>query len=214
MIRQVPALLAFVAAMIPIVAFFIGTEPIQDLNDTFDSWLIIVAGFALPLGVVSFLIHHLTRVRKRQKRWPSSVISVTSFTAMALLGLFHGVGERPDGSLYPFTWLFQNMFNPLSATMFSLLAFMVASAAFRAFRVRSLEAGLLMFSGVLVMLGRVPLGGLIHPVLPRVSDWIMQWPNTAAQRGIMIGAALGAASMCIRVILGIERPYMGRGGKA
>jgi hypothetical protein len=208
--RQFPALLAFVAAMIPVVAFFIGTDAVQKLNTDFDSWLIIVAGFALPLGVVSFLMHHFTRIRRQHTRWPSSVISVGSFAVMALLGLFHGVGERPDGSLYPFTWLFQHMFNPLSATMFSLLAFMVASAAFRAFRIRSVEAGLLMVSAVVVMLGRVPLGAFIHPVLPAVSDWIMQWPNTAAQRGIMIGAALGAASLSIRVILGIERPYMGR----
>jgi len=32
----------------------------------------------------------------------------------------------------------------------------------------------------------------------------------SVQRGILIGAALGAASMSLRIILGIERTYMGR----
>jgi hypothetical protein len=39
----------------------------------------------------------------------------------------------------------------------------------------------------------------------------MDTPNGAAQSGIIIGAALGAGSMAIRVILGIERGYLGLG---
>jgi hypothetical protein len=41
--------------------------------------------------------------------------------------------------------------------------------------------------------------------LGKLTEWIMDVPNGAAQSGIIIGAALGAASMAIRVILGIER---------
>jgi hypothetical protein len=34
--------------------------------------------------------------------------------------------------------------------------------------------------------------------------------NVAVQRGIIIGAALGAAATSLRIMLGIERTYMGR----
>ena len=64
-----------------------------------------------------------------------------------------------DGSL--FSWMFFNIFTPLSSTMFALLAFFVASASYRAFRIRNFEATLLLVAGIILMLGRVPVGGLI-----------------------------------------------------
>ena len=70
-----------------------------------------------------------------------------------------GAHVQTEGSL--FYWMFFKMLNPLSATMFALLAFFVASASYRAFRIRNFEATLLLISGVLLMLGRVPIGGSI-----------------------------------------------------
>ena len=55
-----------------------------------------------------------------------------------------------------FLWLFENVQVPLDATMFSLLAFFIASAAFRAFRARNVEAALLLISACVVILGLTP----------------------------------------------------------
>jgi hypothetical protein len=46
---------------------------------------------------------------------------------------------------------------------------------------------------------------------PGIKDWIMSVPNMAAKRAILMGAALGAISTGIRVILGIERAHLGGG---
>ena len=65
------------------------------------------------------------------------------------------------------------------------------------------------------MLWRIPMGELalksIHSSLPGlINTYIMNGANMAVQRGIIIGAALGAAAMSLRIMLGIERTYMGK----
>ena len=104
----------------------------------------------------------------------------------------------------------------MMATMFATLAFYIASAAYRAFRARNAEATILLLTATIVMLWRVPMGEALLSYLPGnisefLNTYIMNGINLAVQRGIIIGAALGAASMSLRIILGIERTYMGKG---
>jgi len=70
-----------------------------------------------------------------------------------------GTHVQIEGSL--FSWMFFKIFTPLSSTMFALLAFFVASASYRAFRIRNFEATLLLVAGIILMIGRVPIGGLV-----------------------------------------------------
>lgn len=204
-------MLAITASFLPVIAFFFPNAWINEwFNRKLDEWMVIIASFAFLLGIVSMVQVNLHKVRRRQKGWIFSVIILVSFAIMASCGLFGAQGERENGTLYPFTWIFQFIYAPMQATMFSLLAFYVASASYRAFRVKNMEASLLLIGALIIMFGRIPFGALIHPVVPDLAEWIMRFPNAAAQRGIIIGAALGAASMSIRVMVGIERPYLGK----
>ncbi|HET9251357.1 MAG TPA: hypothetical protein VFP58_04500 [Candidatus Eisenbacteria bacterium] len=230
--RQVPLVLAFLAGIIPILSIYIPkvflADPDIGMSPRLDKYLIIVAGFALPLGIVNVIQNSSRRAARREKGWPYSVVLLFGLFVTGALGIYgavtgEGIGFRQDGTSTPFKWIEDNAFRPLQATIFALLAVFMASAAFRAFRARNTEATILLIAGVLVMMGRVPLLEFLTAPFPGLqpaaaqgsrtlgllTEWIMNVPNSAAQAGIIIGAALGAAAMAIRVILGIERSYLG-----
>ena len=121
-----------------------------------------------------------------------------------------------QGSLFNFTY--DAMFTPLQSTMFSILAFFVASASYRAFRARNVEASLLLGAALIILLGRTFVGAALTAWLPEsleflsipsLSNWIMSVVNLAGQRAIMIGIALGIISTSLKIILGVERSYLG-----
>jgi hypothetical protein len=129
-------------------------------------------------------------------------------------------GSHVQGENTYYRWVFYSFFTPLSATMFALLAFFVASASYRAFKIRNAEATVLLVSGILIMLGRVPLGAFLTAWtqniswlawlhLPTIQEWLYQYPNAAGARAIMIGIGLGIVGTSLRVILGIEKSFMG-----
>ncbi len=127
-------------------------------------------------------------------------------------------GYLQDGS--PFWWSYEYAFKPLTATMFALLAFYVASAAFRAFRAKNLEALLLLSTAFLILLGRTPMGVALTAWLPdslsllkveNMTAFVMSVINTAGNRAIMIGIALGIVSTSLKILLGVDRSYLGTG---
>lgn len=119
-----------------------------------------------------------------------------------------------------FWWLYEYVMQPLMTTTFAMLAFYVASAAFRAFRAKNLEATLLLGTAFIVLLGRTYLGVQLTAWVPdalsalkidQMTVYIMKIFNTAGNRAIMIGIALGIASTSLKVLLGIDRSYLGSG---
>jgi hypothetical protein len=97
----------------------------------------------------------------------------------------------------------------MEATMFSVVAFFIASAAYRAFKVKSLESAVLLITALIVMLGNVPIGSAIWSKFPEFKDWLMSVPNSGAFRGITIGTYIGAFATSLRILLGLERAHLG-----
>ena len=215
----VPVIIAFLSGLVMIVSFFFNPETsfVGNLESEVLSWVTIVGGFTLLLGVVSIVRVNYNSVKRKSEGWGYKLATLISVFAMAIPAILPTsisplFGTRP-GSIYD--WLFNYLDAPMMSTMFAMLAFYIASAAFRAFRARNTEATLLLVTAVIVMLWRIPMGEIalktIYPELPNlVNTYIMNGANMAVQRGIIIGAALGAAAMSLRIMLGIERTYMGK----
>ncbi len=215
----VPVIIAFLSGFVMIVSFFFNPETsfIGNLEPEVLSWVTIVGGFTLLLGVVSIVRVNLGAVKRKKEGWWYNLATLISIFIMAIPAIIPAdispLFGTKGGSIYD--WLFNYLDAPMMSTMFAMLAFYIASAAFRAFRARNTEATLLLLTAIIVMLWRIPMGEIalkaIHDSLPSlINTYIMNGVNMAVQRGIIIGAALGAAAMSLRIMLGIERTYMGK----
>jgi len=227
--RKIPLIITFAVGTLLILSEFIPHKPFGRLSGELENWFLIISGFAIILGQLSLFKVNIIKIKRKTPNWQYFIITLVSFMIMVLIGIFWGTEKNPgifgNGQIIvdtigykPFDYLFHNVYQHLQATMFSLLAFFIASAAYRAFIARTVESNLLLFAAILVMLGNTSLGSsltgwLPHSLsflhLPRISEFIMKYPNTAGQRAIMIGAGLGIIGSSLRIILGIERSYLG-----
>lgn len=213
--REVPLAITAIVGIVYIFQYFVPHEPISKFSDWFSDWFAIIAAFAIWLGALNLLKMSIIKISRRKPDWGYSLVTIISFAVIAFAGLFlsSGVDFQVRGT--PFMYLYDNVYDPLSSTMFAILAFFVASASYRAFRARNKEATMLLLAAFFVMLGRVPVGDLLTQWAPEgmrmsnISDFVLNVLNTAGQRAIMMGIALGIMSTSLRIILGIERTFVG-----
>jgi hypothetical protein len=202
-------LLCFLFGAVMIVQFFIPHPWSQEFHDWMvQKGLIVMGGFGFVIGVGTFLNMHVLKIRRKVEGWAYSMVALIGLVLMAAAGVFGGLEE---GTLCHKMYLY--LFSPMQATMFSLLAFFIASACYRAFRARTLEATLMLLAAIVVMLGRVPFGDLISGgAATPVTEWLLKVPNMASKRAIMLGVSLGIIATSLKVMVGIERSWLGGTG--
>ena len=203
--RNGPVVITFLVATALVAMFFIPHHKVQEAQSTLLNWANVVYAFALILGCLTLWMMHQRKVAARAEGWQYSVVTLGSLLFVTAAGTVQGVEEGTLVNKY------YNMVNsPLASTMFALLAFFIASAAFRAFRARNAEATLLLGTALVMMIGRVSVGEFLWSGFPPVTEWLLDVPNLAAKRAIALGIGLGAISTALKIILGIDRTYLGR----
>jgi hypothetical protein len=234
--RTIPLFITAIAGIILVVSYFI--PPAQGWGEEVAVWFDILAAIAFILGGGNLLKSQLQKVSDKRPGWGFAAVTVIAFLATLTVGLLKiGVPPSPQ---YPthswsgefnaegsaFWWFYEFAFKPLTSTMFAMLAFYVASAAFRAFRAKNIEAILLLGTAFIILLGRTYAGVWLTEWLdPEQNAWVKDWMTnlrienvaetirtlftTTGTRAIMIGVALGIASTSLKIILGIDRSYLG-----
>jgi len=186
-----------------------GTIDLQAVSDKLLAYLtaVLTAGFAV--GVINIIRVHTINIKRKRATWKYSVLLIICLFGMAIFSVIASpYALDPNATVIPasviafatpiWEFLYYKIFVNVNASIFSLLAFFIASAAYRAFKARTLESTLLLAAGLLVMLGQAPITALVFPAFSVIREWILAFPNTAGQRGILIGLALGVLAFSVR----------------
>ncbi len=238
--KTIIAVFTFLGGLYFVSEFFWPTNPATNSNPLtpFEplvaSISAVIGSFAIGLGVVSLVQLHSRNIARRRTGWGFSVVLLASFAAMFLFGLMDAYSAKTTIiPAVPGLWASQNAhglyqflfiggLSSLTSATFSIIAFYIASAAYRAFRIRSLEATLLMAAALIVMLGSVSFGTWFTHTIPmtspdgsenpwanfrieNIAQWLLLEVNAAAQRGILFGLTLGLLATSLRYWLSLER---------
>lgn len=199
--REPYIVITLVTGIITISDFFLDIDLLNNLTATLTEWVVLLAYFAIVLGLVNMYLFHGKRISGKGPQWMFSAWLLFVASIVILIGVTSGV-QNP---MYSF--LFKNVYGALGPSGYGIMAFFIASAAFRALRTRTLESSMLILAVIFTLLYRAPIGGII-PFIPEIGDWIQSVPSTGGMRGIIIGMAIGAIGMGLRTLIGRERGYL------
>ena len=203
--RTVPTAIAAVVGVLILAAAFVSSPLLQAVSTHLIDTTVIIAAFALLLGLLNILHVHARKIRRRERGSPYSAVLIVAMLIVLTFGLLPN-GSGPTGPSQPVVqWIFQNVQVPIQATLSALMAFFVLTAAYRTLQARSWESTLMLIAALLVLVGQVTVGLL--PVMPDIKDWVLDVLAMAGVRGVLLGVALGAILTGMRLLLGVERPY-------
>jgi len=201
--RRIALAVCFGFGIVMFLQYFSSLPEARRLQQAVAEYWQIVFAFALVVGIAGFVQANV-KASKDSKERPYRIVSVVGFAAMPILALVWGLKA---GS--PFMWVFENIQVPMQSTVFALLAFFVASASYRGFRARSASATLLLVAAAIMLLSRSAVSEWLSSWLPDLADWIRNYPSMSARRAILVGIGLGSLTTSLRVILGVERTWLG-----
>ncbi len=169
------------------------------------NWGIILTAFTLGFGAVNMFMFHGKQVSRRTKdQWPYSLWLLITLVIFTLVGVIRGATSTE------YSWIYNASYFALSATVYSSLGFYMTSGIYRALRAKNAESVILLIVGLIILARNAPALAAQFPILVTMDSWLSSVPTTSAQRGIMIGAALGAIALGLRTMIGRETGFLGQ----
>jgi hypothetical protein len=226
--RAIPVLIASLAGFVLVIAFFIPWT--QSWGEGATIWFNILAGVAFVLGGANLVKVQLESISARRPGWGYAVVTIVSFLAMFLAGLLK-IGVHPADQYATFrgaanttrrircsacSTRTSSRRSPRRCLRRSRSTWQAPRSA--RFRAKNLEAILLLGTAFIVLIGNTAIARLTYG-LP---DWLsflrldtmvanlMKYVSTGTGRAITIGIAVGVAATSLRILLGIDRPYLSR----
>jgi hypothetical protein len=204
-----PTAIAIASGLLVLAGYFLthsesgGLSPLAEIQMTLLNWAVILAGFAILIGIVNLSMVHFKKIQDRKRGSVYSILLIFSLITTFVFGLL-----EPTRVKIVFTMIQL----PVEASLMALLAITLTYASIRLLHRRfDLISVIFLITAVLVMLGTIPLPLLGN--IPGISNWlrpvIARVVATSGARGILLGVALGTLTTGLRILFGTDRPYEG-----
>ena len=198
--------------------YYLHIPLMKDLYNTFLDWGIVISVFALFIGIKSLLQRQIREIKEKKEHLVFPLTTIISFGVVIILWLIWGAKKDSP----PVNFIYTTFQVPLQATIFSLLAFYITSASYRAFRAKNFSATILLITASIVIIGRIPLGDYLAKItiinvgknsfsllnFPQWVQWILNVPNVGVKRAFKFGITIGIILTSFKIIFGVEKNWL------
>jgi len=207
--RGLPLTIAILFGVLTLISLLFA---ISEIGNLILEWASFLAAIALLLGAINLFSVHAQRMAANRPVGGQNLYSAVLVISMVIvfgLGLTDLLDITNNSMALVFAWVQA----PLEAALASLLAFFLLLSGIRLLqRQRTVSSILFLVTAVLILLSNALI---VSPLLPsgvstllqQLRDFIQNIIVTSGVRGILLGIALGAITLSIRLLLGLERPY-------
>lgn len=201
--RTLPLTMATIVAAMMVFEYYFRVSEAAALASWFRSAAVIGASWTFVLAFVVTSIRHVKLSQRKGRERYYSMLLIVTLWGMTLMGLVMG----PRYSWY--VWLFNNINPIVYGAMIGTTAFFVASAGYRALRIRSAEGTVMLVVGVIVMMAQVTVGEAIWGGIGPLGSWLMEVAQSASVRGQEITIGFGFVAMCMRIMSWLDSRWLG-----
>jgi len=200
--KWIPTVIASATGLLALAGYLFPNTPLANHRDRLVDWGVIVAAFALILGILNVLRVHGKRIAGGGEGWWYSLALIIAASLAwippLLLGPSHGATQA----------LLDYVIRPLGGSLAGVLVFTLTLGAARMLRYRrSLTSILFLVVVALTLVGTTPLLGVEW--LADIRKWLLHVPALAGFRGLFLGVALGTVITALRVLMGLGQPQAG-----
>ena len=180
--------------------WFFSVTIIDQIFTEINVWNINISTFTLFTGLLVISLRYIRGIQTRTSDvWIFQVYALVLIVAWIIFGVF--VGQFSD--LYQTAFLSTKI--TLHIAILGQVIFYYVSGAYRTFRIKTLRTAVLAGFAIIIICLNAPWLQNPFPVAQDISYWLLNNPQMAASRAMVITGGIGSIVLGIRVLLGLEK---------
>jgi len=192
-------IVVIVGIIATLAGYYIQSPQISAVSNELNLWNMVIGSFTLFVGLVSVFARYARSIMNRSRNWMLHAYCLAVIVVWIILGNIIGMYSTLYQTLYLSTKI------TLHITIIGCLIFFSVSGMYRTFRIKSMRTAVFAFLTVLVVILNMPPLITAYPGLSDLTYWLLDNPQMAGARAMVMCGGIGGVILGIRILLGIEK---------
>lgn len=202
--------LAIGTGLVTLTGLLAGDGILNAISDVLLQIAVVTVALTILFGVANLLLVHLTRLRRRERGWPYSIVLVAAAAVVLALWLTGNLNPNTSAEAAQNRVVLESTQIAVESALAALLVFTLVFGAYRLMRGRvTWSAILFTLTLLIVLVGALTAqqAGGVAELVNGARAWLLAVPVSAGARGLLLGIALATVIAAVRILIGQERAY-------